>query len=349
MAWATATARVANDREAAFADSLASRQVGVVEDLLARFREQQASFLFITPPISDFTLTQPCGIMPFDWKSFPDEFNKGLIGEMVGDCPLYTITILEDPENHEIVFANADGKEIYTLKPEAGYDPYWQLNQQYPNLLMGGYSQVEIDRLRKDYDSARVRITFTLLPSEYVRVYAEARAAQMATSTSLNSGGVGMMRYSGPPVTNLLFTSIEPQTNGVLLTLVYPNDFTNRVDVFTCTNLLDFWWDLAVTTNVNTSTNWIEWLDSSPPAVRFYVAGNADTNADTDADGDGLTAARETYLYHTSTTTNDTDHDGLTDYEEVINRHTDPNNGDTNRPTVWITFPTNMMERTWLP
>ena len=154
-----------------------------------------------------------------------------------------------------------------------------------------------------------------------------------------------MMRYSGPPVTNIQFTAIETKTNGMLLTLAYPNGFTNRVDIFTCTDLVGAWWDLAATVNVNTSTNWIEWLDTSPPGLRFYAAGNADV----DADHDNLPDDREKFMYHTSATTNDTDHDGLTDSNEVFNLHTDPNNSDTNPPTVWIVFPSNNYAKVWLP
>jgi hypothetical protein len=112
---------------------------------------------------------------------------------------------------------------------------------------------------------------------------------------------------------------------------------------------VDPWWDLVATTNVNSSTNWIEWLDTSPPELRFYAAGNADTNAETDPDGDGLTWAREMFMYHTSPTNSDSDNDGLNDYEEVINRRTDPNNSDTNLPTVSILFPSNGSEKVWLP
>ena len=161
-----------------------------------------------------------------------------------------------------------------------------------------------------------------------------------------------LLRYDGPAVTNLVITAIEPQTNGMLLTLAYPTNFTNRVDFFTSTELgSNAWWDLAATTNVNTTTNWIEWLDTNANGkeIRFYATGNADTNSTTDPDGDGLTWARELFLYHSSPTNADTDGDGLGDYTEAILLRTDPSNPDRTNPVVWFVFPTNMSERIWLP
>ena len=148
-------------------------------------------------------------------------------------------------------------------------------------------------------------------------------------------------------MTNLVFAAIELRTNNSLLTVVYPNDYTNRLDLFATDELIGSWWDRLATTNVNASTNWIEWLDSTATnaGIRFYATGNADL----DTDGDGLTDAAEKYMYHTSAVTNDTDGDGLTDYEEVINRRTDPNNSDTTRPTVSIVFPSNSSTKVWLP
>ena len=128
-------------------------------------------------------------------------------------------------------------------------------------------------------------------------------ASQALTATS-GSDAVPMSSQ-GPPVTNICFTAIE-RTNGIRVTIAYPyngatyptNCFTNRLDIFTSTDLLESWWDLAVTTNVSPSTNWIEWTDGSVTAtwitVRFYAAGNADL----DSDGDGYADAREIFMYH---------------------------------------------------
>jgi hypothetical protein len=40
---------------------------------------------------------------------------------MKNDCPVYFLTISEDPVTRETDFSNADGEEIARLKPEEGY------------------------------------------------------------------------------------------------------------------------------------------------------------------------------------------------------------------------------------
>jgi hypothetical protein len=329
-----------------YAKSLTARTVSSIDDLATFFKEQQALYLRITPPTPDFVFRQPCGVIPFDLKGFPDEFLKGLVEETDKGCPVYVAVVAEDSTTRETVFANAKGYEIHAIPAAKDYDPWWFLNSIYPDLYSGRYGNDQIEMMKGWYDPAHIQIEVKLLPIEYVDAYAAAMAEAYVPPSG---GGTVLMRYNGPPVTNLQFTAIESLTNGMMLTLAYPAGFTNRVDFFTCTNLVDPWWDLVATTNVNSSTNWIEWLDTSPPELRFYAAGNADTNAETDPDGDGLTWAREMFMYHTSPTNSDSDNDGLNDYEEVINRRTDPNNSDTNLPTVSILFPSNGSEKVWLP
>lgn len=338
-------------------DTLASGTVSSLEELAGRLRSEQEIYRILMPPDADFTLRQPCGMVFFDPKSFPDTFTAGLIGEQIYDCPVYTLILAEDPITREIVLANADGKEIAAVKPETGYNPYWYFQEQYPDLYPGLYSDAEIKALKNACDPYHIQITLTLLPTDYVTTYSkavaeeQATAAATATKTSKFSAGGGispMMMYQGPAVSDLTLVGIERATNGMKLTLAYPSDYTNRVDFFTCPDLIGFWWNLGLSaTNVNSSTNWIEWTDVNATAqtVRFYAAGNADL----DSDGDGLTDAKEKYMYHTSSITNDTDGDGLSDYEEVINLHTDPNNNDTNKPNVWISYPANGSRKVWLP
>jgi hypothetical protein len=140
-------------------------------------------------------------------------------------------------------------------------------------------------------------------------LYTQDRLAQTtapAVSDSGSGGGSVMLNYQGPPVTNICFTAIEWTTNFIRVTIAYPyngatyptNCFTNQLDVFYSSDLLESWWELATTTNVNASTNWIEWTDQSVTAswvvVRFYATGNADV----DSDGDGFSDARERFMYH---------------------------------------------------
>lgn len=335
---------------ARISDSLASRSVLSVGALIAAFRTEQAHWLRLSPPLADFKLNQDGGLMVFDSKTFPAEFTRKLIMEMKHDCPVYTLTMAEDPVTRGIVFANADGQELGCVKSEEGYNPYWFLEWHYPELYTGLYSAREIEELQRSFDPSRIQITVTLLPADYLKQYAGAVAverAKQAASVPAGGGGI-MMRYQGPPVEDLKWVGIERQTNGVLLTLAYPNDFTNRVDVFTCSDLVASWWDLSLNaTNVNTSTNWIEWVDTTAlsQSPRFYAAGNAGL----DSDSDGLSDAREKFMYHTCPTNSDSDGDGLTDYDEIMTLNTDPNHSKTNKPNVWISHPANGSRKVWLP
>ena len=280
-------------RATIYANRLTSRTVSGVDDLTALFREQQTLFLRIMPPAKDFVLRQPCGTIPFDPNGFPDDFLNGLVAETNKGCLVYTVVIAEDPVTRETVLANAKGYEIHAVPAAADYDPWWFLNSVYPGLDSGSYDSDQIAWLKACYDPAHVQITVTLLPAVSISTYAAAMANESATASLALGGGVPLMQYSG---TNLLqFTAIASTNNGMLLTLAYPTGFTNRVDIFTCTNLVSAWWNLAVTTNVSVSTNYIQWLDTSPPGLRFYAAGNADV----DTDSDGIPDDREEFMYHT--------------------------------------------------
>jgi hypothetical protein len=290
----------------------------------------------------------------FDPKAFPEAFSKSLIGMMEYDCPVYTVTGIEDPSTRNVIFINEDGAKIANVAESEGYDPWWLLNLYHPDLYTGRYSQQEIKQLKADFDPARVHITWKLLPVEYAEKYGQAVADIQAQNSAklLGEGAEGgitpMMMYQGTGMTNLEIVTCGMVTNGLKLTLAYPDDFTNRVDFFTCPDLIASWWDLAVdATNVNTSTNFIEWVDTNAmvQGMRFYSAGNADV----DTDGDGLSDAREKFIYHTNSNTNDTDHDGLHDDYEILTLHTDPNNPKTNKPNVWITYPASDSRKVWLP
>lgn len=331
-------------------DSLQGTAVNSLEGLGALFRDEQARYLWITPPDANFPLCQDGGVVVFDPSAFPDSFNRMLVGKMQHNCPLYALTIAEDPVTRGIVFSNGEGKEIARLMQEEGYNPYWLLEWRHPDLYAGYYGSEEIKRLEADYDPSRVQITLNLLPSDYVETYALAMSGEQTRQTASrpDRGGISpLMMYQGPAVSNLQFVAIERMTNGMKLTLAYPAAFTNDVEFFTCSDLIGFWWSATATTNVSMTDNWMEWTDTNAmaQAVRFYAAGDAVQ----DTDQDGLTDAREKYLYHTSATTNDTDGDGLSDEYEIMTLDTDPNNSKTNKPIVGISYPANESRKVWLP
>ena len=340
-------------------DRLMANETTSLGDLAGHYRNDQYHYRTLMPPCGTFYLKQSGGMLVFDPKSFPDTFNTGLIGDLINGCPVYSILISEDPITREVVIANAEGKEIASVKPESGYDPWWFLNRQYPDLYSGIYSADMIAMFRAACDPAHIQITLTLLPEGFVKDYAkgvalekamqaEALAAEELKNPKPKKGSLLMTRYQSSGMTNIDLVNIENTTNGMMVTVAYPDYFTNRIDIYTTTDLVGGWWDLALSsTNKNSSTNFIQWVDVNAMAqqVRIYNTGKADL----DTDGDGIPDARETLMYHTCPTNWDSDGDGLSDSNEVFCLHTDPNNGDTNKPNVWISYPAQGSVEVWEP
>ena len=105
-------------------------------------------------------------------------------------------------------------------------------------------------------------------------------------------------------------------TNGIVeMEVRWPTSFTNNLEIFACTNLLEQGWQVVSPNLSTTGTTGLAWVDtdSTNHAQRFYVAGNADL----DTDGDGLADAREYLLFGTDPSIPDSDHDGIGDYDEI--------------------------------
>jgi len=122
----------------------------------------------------------------------------------------------------------------------------------------------------------------------------------------------------------VLFSAIQQEGGDIRLHVRYPEGFTNRLDLYVCTNLASGYWVMVSQDRVTAGTNALSWLDSeaSQFPARFYVVGNAGV----DTDSDGVPDARETRIYRTNPVLPDTDFDGIPDGAEVA-RGTDPLNG----------------------
>ncbi len=124
--------------------------------------------------------------------------------------------------------------------------------------------------------------------------------------------------------TDILFSAIQKEDGDIRLQVQYPGGFTNRLDLFACTNLASGYWILVSQDTITAGTNALSWLDSGAGQfqARFYCAGDAGV----DADSDGLPDARETLVYRTNPALPDTDFDGIPDGAEIA-RGTDPSSG----------------------
>lgn len=320
-----------------------ARQDALIEDLKAncadgpqslvdRLRQAQAQFAIITPPGLDHPLHQPFGTLAFDPKAFPEGFIKGLVYDLEADCPVYTLTVQEDPKTRQIHFYNGEDVHIYTLDPDKDYDSRWLAWLLRPGIYDAMTPAQERTEIEDWLDPARVEIELKLIPADYIETYAANTIASLSDalqSLGARSSGGGMMLMRLPAAdSNIVFQAITRVTNGMSLEIGYPTDFTNRLEIFASTDLVASVWTLAATNLSTAGTNTIWWTDTDTnQAIRFYAAGNADV----DNDSDGLTDAREKYLYHTSMTNNDSDGDGLVDgYSGVVSTNAYPGGATTN-------------------
>jgi len=113
---------------------------------------------------------------------------------------------------------------------------------------------------------------------------------------------------------DLQIPAVEIVPEGIRLKIGYGDDFSNDVDIFACTDLLERDWQLVATNLQTTGANFIIWADTdqSNYSARFYIIGNTE-----DFDNDGLASGREYLLYRSDPFNADTDKDGMPDGWEV--------------------------------
>lgn len=284
-------------------------EASVLQD---RFEEQRWHSLPLLPPGPEVSITLPLGgrVVPFDWKRFPTEFVARLEGRWENSVPVYDLTLAEDPLTHETLFFNTADEPILRLPAPAWSDP---ADLRGTLAALYGIIPGSIDASLQDarlWDPSRLQARLTLIRPEDVEdyLYAEARVRDYTVSLEPAASLPLMMLMGGS--NDLYISSIQRATNGIRLSIALPSGFTNRVDVFGSTNLVAFEWSVLAGTLSTTGGSPLVWTDTPfPSTLRFYTAGDADT----DGDLDGLTDAREFFVYHTSPTNVDTDADGLVD------------------------------------
>lgn len=304
-------------------DELMTEEVFTIEDLADVWTEEAWSYIRVAIPGAT-CWTQTKGPLPFDPEMFPKSFLDGLIGYYEGKSkvPIYEVTIYQDRLNRDICFLNSDYKLIYAMAcpydKDCAADAY--ALKRYPDLFSGKYAEKEIEEIVAHLDPARVLLRVQMIPSDQLYVYLleQAMSADSAgdeKDDEKEDGGEGAKTGGG---SNDLWVGIEGPAAGLTnieISAHLPGGFTNRIEIFRCTNLLDFWWTLAATNLSAEGTNIIYWTYdvSGVESTLFFAAGNADV----DSDGDGIVDARENFLYHTDAGQWDTDGDGASDGDEV--------------------------------
>ena len=145
--------------------------------------------------------------------------------------------------------------------------------------------------------------------------------------SSMNFPPLVMMMGGGTPE-HLEIQSITTTENSTELSISWPLDFTNRVDIYTCTDLISQNWELAETNLTTEGFSSLQWTNNTG-GFCIYAIGNADT----DSDMDNLSDAREKLVHHTNPSNADTDMDGLDDGEELTEQ-TNPLDPDSDDDTM---------------
>jgi hypothetical protein len=109
--------------------------------------------------------------------------------------------------------------------------------------------------------------------------------------------------------------------SGLVLKVVWSSEFTHRLDIYCCSNLVAGDWSCQAAALDPAGADSLIWLAPLPPASNacFYLVGDHDL----DTDLDGLSDAGEMLVHHTDPLQSDSDRDGLSDGDE-IRRGTNP-------------------------
>ena len=333
-AWAftAISEKIIDARQEALVEHLKSNFADSPEALVKQLCSAQTEFIIITPP-GMTRLHQSYGMMSFDPKSFPAEFLKGLVYDVESGCPVYTITVQENQKTREIHIYNGNDEPILTMVRD-GYDPLWLVKLLRPDTYDSKYTQEFRARREAWLDPSRVEIELKLLPVDFIDLYAENSVASLIDAlASLRSATPpsGMMMRSMQASSNVVFDAVFKVSTGMCLVVSYPDNFTNRLEMFVSSNLLDFGWSLLATNLVTAGTNTLVWVDTSATNSgvpnRYYAAGDADF----DSDGDGIADGRELRMYRTNPNSRDSDGDGLVDgYSGVLTTNAYPGGIATN-------------------
>ena len=297
------TTKTKSPIDVAVYQDLMSHEVMDFSDLESLIRDERDWYAVITPPAADFTLRQPLdSIIPFSWKHFPKDLPE-ILGnryEYEYSVPVYKLRVIEDRETRQLHFLAHGDEKLFSLDKPLDYDPFEWLKWRNPGLYSGRYATREVKAFEAMYDPARVELIVTLIPTEYVEpyLYAQSKVREYQIALKEKEGdGEFMMRSMGTD-SNIVITAISTMTNGLQLEIGYPIDFTNRLDVYYATDLMERDWSLISPPLETTGSASVVWLDTQHADVStegFYSAGDHDS----DSDGDGFSDAFEFFVLGT--------------------------------------------------
>ncbi len=274
----------------------------------------QKQFWMLVPPMEDPLYIHPDStVRAVDWKAFK---NKTLTSQMVAEMesvnssmyPIYRTTLVE-ARTGELLWYNSLDQLVWQTPAPLDYNEYlfafehWNVD----SIEMLGTQDLLWAR------SSNVGLEILLLPESFMASYEEDVALEMQALALAEPMGMAMMSMP-QTVTNLMMGIGTTESNEVEVGVFFPTGYTNPVDVFACTSLVD--WDWSGFTNISSAGisnfTWVA-SEASNFSTRFWVAARSDV----DSDGDGLSDSHEKYLYQTDPQSSDTDGDGISDFDEV--------------------------------
>jgi hypothetical protein len=335
--------------------------------LVGVHQQNQRCWTPILPPgTTTFTMSE--GILAFDEVGFKDAWFRNLVATDEGGYRKYTFTLAEDPITHNLIVRSTKGVKVGSIQAPTDYDPTWLAKTIYPDLSSGRYSPERVTAILAQYDPSRLVVQYSLLPMTDVDTY----VAIMDALAPEQTGAMMTMLGMDPPefVDEIIVGMGECDTTSAVVNVYVPAGFTNHLDIFMSTNGVGPRWSLAtegllpidgvvVWTNFHPAVTDFDGggggggggipppgggggsssSNSCPVETQFFAAGNGDVIPElTDPDGDGLTTAREKFLWLSDAYQADTDDDGVNDGVEV-SAHTDPTNPDTGKPIVSFISP----------
>ena len=276
--------------------------------------------LFMPPLPGDAVYIHPETSVYFvDWNS--GEWSQELLSQAVGELktlgglmyPEYTFYVVLD-YNRDLVIYNGEGAPIFRRTVE--YGPYfWALNH------FGLSDSSELTLAQQElYHAAKLGAEIRVVPVSFAESYLEEEVVvakqKVLAEQELLMAPISMMSAPLAMGSGIeLQMEVERLTNGTVEVLVEWLSSLNSdsLDLFLCSDLVAADWQLQ--TNFPTAgLTHFDFNDfTTNQASRFYVAGTM-----YDKDSDGLTSARERFLYKTREDLFSTDSDGLGDGWEIL-------------------------------
>jgi hypothetical protein len=207
-----------------------------------RYQAGRLRQVAILPPDPELTINMTAGFAVFQTRDFSYTFLKGLIPIPLYGVDVYPVLVSEDRKTRDTLFFNAHGRCIGKLAPVIGYDPYAWLKEPGSDFFEVSRSADELAWALALNDPARVTCTFNLLPCSRIYDMAEALIEAEAKTRLPVSTLTRSVMMTVEPLTEIVIRSVSPSTNGMVLDIAWPDDFTNRLEVLTRSSPTETGW-----------------------------------------------------------------------------------------------------------